>query len=235
MMTVEQGQAQAAPTPRQGPLTGLIRSLLGMVGLRIFRARGGVFICPVPRASRYRDHKGDFQGRRLYLGCGNIHMDGFVNVDIVETAATDMVADITSLPMIPSDCIEEIRLEAVLEHLFRHQRLSALKEWARILKPGGTLDIRYIPDFDVYAGLYVRGEPGESGARMTLEEVYRFTHGDPVPWNAPEQIHKDIFSRDSVRADVEAAGLEVVSLENACFKDERIALNLNLVARKPGA
>lgn len=233
-MTVEDAPAQAAAAPRQGAVKGLIRWLLGLVGLRIFSARGGVFICPTPRASRYAGHTGDFQGRRLYLGCGNIHLDGYVNIDIVESAATDMVADVTSLPMIPSDCIEEIRMEAVLEHFFRHQRLSALQEWRRILKPGGTLDVRFIPDFDVYAGRYVRGEAGMLSDPMGLDEVYRFTHGEPLPFNAPEQIHKDIFTRASVRRDVEAAGLEVVSLESVCFRDEPIALNLNLVARKPG-
>ncbi|MFM8558406.1 MAG: hypothetical protein ACKOC6_02165, partial [bacterium] len=37
---------------------------------------------------------------------------------------------------------------------------------------------------------------GLLGPVFDLDEVYRFTHGDPVAWNAPEQLHKDVFSAE---------------------------------------
>ncbi|MBK7366348.1 MAG: methyltransferase domain-containing protein [Candidatus Eisenbacteria bacterium] len=170
---------------------------------------------------------------RLNLGCGNKRLEGHFNIDIVATPATDLACDITRLPMFADGTAEEIRLEAVYEHLFRHERLAAIREWFRVLKPGGRLRVDWIPDFDAVAGRYVRREPGLLGPEFDLEEVYRFTHGDPVAWNAPEQIHKDLFTRASVERELREAGYVIESIENALFADEKFSVNLNVVARKP--
>ncbi|NUQ00210.1 MAG: hypothetical protein HUU35_10190 [Armatimonadetes bacterium] len=71
----------------------------------------------------------------------------------------------------------------------------------------------------------------DSGGAHT-EHVYRYTHGLPTRFNAPHQLHKDLFTKDSLRAELEAAGYEVVSLENTCYEQEPHALNLNVVARR---
>jgi len=35
---------------------------------------------------------------KLHLGCGNRHFDGYVNIDLRKTRATDLVCDIRKLP-----------------------------------------------------------------------------------------------------------------------------------------
>jgi len=213
-----------AVQPRSGLLKVAFRKALGAVGLNIWRARGGVFICPTPRSARPRGATTFPVPPRLHLGCGNVRLEGYVNIDIVPTPATDLAADITRLSMFADASVEEIRMDAVLEHL---------REWHRVLRPEGTLSVSWIPDFDVIAETYVHKRPGRFGGPFTLHEVYRYTHGEPIPANAPEQIHKDLFTRDSVKADLEAAGFEITSIENVSYGDERIALNLNVVAKKP--
>ncbi len=211
-----------------------MRGAMGALGLEVFRARGGVFVVPKPRAGRAEARSvASFPSPlRLHLGCGNIRREGWVNIDLVPTPATDLVGDVTKLKDFRDFSVDEIRMEAVYEHLFRHERLAALREWNRVLKPGGVLHIAFIPDFDVIADHYVNRRPGVLAPVFSLEEVYRYTHGDPVPWNAPEQLHKDVFTRDSVTSEMHAAGFEQVACENVCFRDEKIALNLNVTARK---
>lgn len=215
-------------------MKALVRGMLGAMGLDIFRARGGIFLVPKPRAGR----AGGAGGRRfdpplrLHLGCGNVRREGWVNIDLVPTPATDLVGDVTRLPDFADGSVEEIRMEAVYEHLFRHERLAALREWHRVLAPGGLLHIAFIPDFDVIAEHYVNRRAGVTGPVFSLEEVYRYTHGDPVAWNAAEQLHKDVFTRESVTAEMVTAGFEQVACENVCYRDESIALNLNVTARK---
>lgn len=38
--------------------------------------------------------------KRLHLGCGNIHISGWCNVDVLQTGATDLVLDIQSLYLV---------------------------------------------------------------------------------------------------------------------------------------
>lgn len=210
-----------------------IRAALGLVGLQVFQARGGVFICPAPRAAKASSAATAMASKRLHLGCGNVHLEGYTNIDIVPTPATDMVADVSRLDTIADDSVDEIRLDAVLEHLFRHQRLAGLKEWFRVLAPRGRLCVRYLPDFDVIVDCYVRHLPGIVGPTFDINEVYRLTHGDPVPWNAPEQVHKDVFTKESVRRELESIGYVNIEIENARYRDEAMAVNINFTAEKP--
>ncbi len=144
-----------------------------------------------------------------------------------------MIANIVSLPMFPDGFADEIRLEAVLEHLFQHERGAALQEWRRLLRPGGKLVIRYVPDFDYISRAYVERLPGLTRPVFDLHEVYRYTHGDPAPWNAPEQLHKDLFTRASLEADLTHAGFTSIAIANVAFRDEKHSLNLNVEAIKP--
>jgi predicted SAM-dependent methyltransferase len=232
MAEVLQPARSPVAAPARARLKRALRWVLGLVGWQVFRARGGVFVCPVPRASRAR---GAARGSptRLHLGCGNVRLEGYVNVDIVPTPATDLTADIAQLSEFADCSVEEIRLEAVLEHLYRHQRKAALREWYRILQPGGWLIIAYVPDFDVLVDAYIHRRPGIDHEVFDLDEAYRYTHGDPAPWNAPEQIHKDLFTRESLARDLAEAGFEAAQIENVRYRDEPIALNLNVTARKP--
>ncbi|MFM8558407.1 MAG: class I SAM-dependent methyltransferase [bacterium] len=214
-------------------MKGLIRGALAVLGLEVFRARGGVFVCPKPRAGKGTPLRSFPSPLRVHLGCGNKRHEGYVNIDLVPTPATDMVSDVTRLEGFGDATADEIRLEAVYEHLFRHERRSAIREWFRVLKPGGVLQLYWIPDFDAVATAYVNRAPGLLGPVFDLDEVYRFTHGDPVAWNAPEQLHKDVFSAASVEAELREAGYEIVSVERKCFADEKFPVNLNVIARRP--
>ena len=159
-------------------------------------------------------------------------MTGFVNVDLVPSLATDLVTSIISLPMFKDGTVEEIRLSAVYEHLYRSERLAAIREWHRVLRPGGTLMLSYIPDFDVIAKAFLERRPGILHPTFNLEEVFLYSHGGYHPHHAQEQLHKDLFTRQSVVAELEAAGYEITSAEDVPYRDEPIALNLNVVACK---
>lgn len=83
---------------------------------------------------------------RLHLGCGRIRLPGYINVDILSSPAVDVQADLASLPW-PDASVELIYSCAAIEHFGRHQWISVLKEWARVLAPGGLLRLS-TADFD---------------------------------------------------------------------------------------
>ncbi len=92
---------------------------------------------------------------KLHLGCGDQYIDGYVNIDLRKTTATDFVCRIENLPY-PNDSAEIIELYHVIEHLPRHDLPAAMREWYRVLSPGGKLIIE-CPDFDAAAKEYVAG------------------------------------------------------------------------------
>lgn len=82
------------------------------------------------------------QSRKLNLGSGHDYREGYINVDLYERHKSDLVADITSLDMLPSGQFDEIVAQDVLEHLERSKVPLALKEWSRLLADNGTIRIR---------------------------------------------------------------------------------------------
>lgn len=80
--------------------------------------------------------------RRVNLGCGYDIRAGYLNVDFVERHKPDLVADVTDLPMLPSEWFEEIIANDVLEHITRTRTQAVLAEWTRLLAPDGRILLR---------------------------------------------------------------------------------------------
>ncbi len=169
---------------------------------------------------------------KLHLGCGYKILDGYVNIDLYSPAA-DLKMDIVDLSCFKDSSVDEIYLNAVFEHLYVFEQMKALAEWWRVLKPGGKLVMRSIPDFDEIARAYISAAPGNDGLRFDIEEVSRYTHGAYGRDNRLGQIHKDVFTKPKMRKLLERVGFKVISMENVCYADEPNPVNLNIVAVKP--
>lgn len=108
--------------------------------------------------------------KKLHLGCGARHFDGYVNIDNKPTDAADVFLDILELPY-KDNSIERIESYHVLEHFpvelspntkpFSEKTYEAiinvLKEWRRVLEPGGKIIIE-VPDFDAVVTEYVEAD-----------------------------------------------------------------------------
>lgn len=93
---------------------------------------------------------------KLHLGCGWrdfgldwIHIDGG-HYDHLQ------YKDITKLPFENSSA-DIIYASHVFEYFDRVEGLEVLKEWHRVLKPGGVLRLA-VPDFEAMVKLYVSGQ-----------------------------------------------------------------------------
>ncbi len=144
------------PDEVKGPLyrggVKLLRSWYNSNFLNSIRRKGGPWIV----RWEYKTGMKDKTPIKLHLGCGNHRFDGYVNVDLRKTRATDLVCDIKRLPY-PDHSIEIIETCHVIEHLPRHDLPKALTEWNRVLISGGRLVIEY-PDFDEIVKKYLEGD-----------------------------------------------------------------------------
>lgn len=82
--------------------------------------------------------------RKINLGCGPYHLEGYLNIDINEPA--DAIMDIRKLGF-ETDSIEEINCSHVLEHFPEHEVLGVLQEMYRVLKIKGVLKLE-VPDLE---------------------------------------------------------------------------------------
>ena len=77
---------------------------------------------------------------KLHVGCGNIRLPGFLNIDAQESPAVDLIARIEELPFGENSC-DEIYSCANIEHFGRSQWIGVLEHWYYLLRPGGWLYI----------------------------------------------------------------------------------------------
>lgn len=80
---------------------------------------------------------------KIDLGCGPMKREGFLGVDLCDANNPDIVADITRrIPGLDDGCADHVSCWHVLEHLPGLGWKAAMLEMARLLRPGGTFEIR---------------------------------------------------------------------------------------------
>ena len=90
---------------------------------------------------------------KLHLGCGNKFIPGFFHIDGFDAPHIDHVCSIENLSFIEDDSVELIYSSHVLEHFKRARLPEVLKEWHRVLMPGGLIRIA-VPDFESIVNVY---------------------------------------------------------------------------------
>jgi hypothetical protein len=181
------------------------------------------------------------------IGCNDKKLVGYINCDINQTCNPDVVCSADDLP-VEDDTLDEIRLDAVYEHLYLTQRKRALKHWFAKLKKGGKLVVNWIPNTEVGILLYMRHlnadsvredwcvgcGPTKECPHWDLTMLERLTNGAVGLHNEqPYQVHKGIFSTQKVLAELLESGFGIEFLGNKMYPGESgEPYNICFVARK---
>lgn len=184
-------------------------------------------------------------GIKAHLGCWHRFIPGFVHVDLCDMPHIDHKSTINSLPFFKTDSVDLIYCSHALEYFDRDEVRQVLKEWFRVLAPGGLLRIA-VPDFQALLNIYQKtGELdfilGPLYGKMNIST----SDGPAVLY------HKTTYDETSLRSiliecgyilterwdwrKTEHAGVDDHS--QAFFphmqKDSGMLLSLNMQARKP--
>jgi len=89
----------------------------------------------------------------VHLGCGDIVSPEFINVDLYRAPHVHYVRDVSDLSVFPDNHADLVYACHLLEHIDRENLTRVLREWNRVLKPGGTLRLS-VPDFDKLIATY---------------------------------------------------------------------------------
>jgi predicted SAM-dependent methyltransferase len=79
-----------------------------------------------------------------------------IRVDIDPQWEPDIVADVANMPQIPNESVDAVFMSHCLEHLQRDDAPKAMKEFLRILKPGGGF-LTHMPDLQQAASVVADG------------------------------------------------------------------------------
>jgi predicted SAM-dependent methyltransferase len=118
-------------------------------------AKVQALITPFARGRNWAIKKDRIKDKKLLnIGCGFEPKDNFINLNLEWTPNVDICWDITAerVPL-ATNSMEGIFTEHCLEHITFEQCLETLKEFHRLLKPGGNIRI-VVPDAELYFDLY---------------------------------------------------------------------------------
>jgi predicted SAM-dependent methyltransferase len=138
---------------------------------------------------------------KLHLGCGQVYLDGYTNIDfpltehtVQEKSVADEYADLRELKY-KKNSIDEVRLHHVYEHFPRHIAIALLAGWQIWLKRGGVLHIE-VPDFTESAKLVLDSNSLKRDKDVALRHIFG---SNEAPWAThyegwTEENFKDILS-----------------------------------------
>lgn len=120
---------------------------------------------------------------KLNVGCGKRILDGWFNCDVARDPEAekdpDLLCDAKSIPL-DDNCADVLQAIHLFEHFHRWDAETVLKEWHRLLKPGGRL-ILELPNLVKCCQNYLDGrmKGGKNPDQLARWGIY----GDPRTGN----------------------------------------------------
>jgi ubiquinone/menaquinone biosynthesis C-methylase UbiE len=176
----------------------------------------------------------------LHVGCGSRNPEGLhqvfrdgtwteVRLDVDPAVEPDIVASIVSMPQVPDASVEAVWSSHNLEHLFAHEVPTALKEFRRVLRPGGFV-LLTMPDLQQAAAMIAEGlledTAYESPAGPIAPIDVCFGHRPSIAAGNHFMAHKTGFSAQTLDRKLADCGYERIRVT-------REFLSLWAVAHKP--
>jgi predicted SAM-dependent methyltransferase len=163
-------------------------------------------------------------GLILNAGCGpeGIAMPGFlakhveVRLDCDPGVHPDILASIVAMPMLKDETFDALYSSHTLEHLYRHEAAMALREFARVLKPGGEVHL-YVPDLQSIAVALAQDQLDDglyhctAGVITAHDILYGFQQS--VSQGNLFMQHKTGYTQGSLSRMLQRAGFENVVVE----------------------
>ena len=164
-----------------------------------------------------------YSGTKLHLGCAFKRWPEWTNIDLAEG---DVAADLRKLPF-GDDYADVAAAIHVIEHFYLWEIQSILKEWKRILKPGGKL-ILELPCMDKV--LWYMTQCLQNSITMDLQMTWLAIYGDPR-YQRVDMTHKWGYTKAQLSDELKNAGFEKIEIEKP--KYHVIQRDMRVVAFKP--
>lgn len=162
--------------------------------------------------------------RVLHVGCGDATIEkmpeGFqdgswaeVRFDIDPSMKPDIVGTITNMSAVADDSVDAVYSSHNIEHVFEHEVGSVLREFLRVIKPGGFAvitcpDLQTLAEFIVADRLIAPLYDSPAGPITPHDILYG--HRASIASGATYMAHKCGFTETSLSAHANAAGFAMI-------------------------
>jgi predicted SAM-dependent methyltransferase len=172
--------------------------------------------------------------RKLHIG-GQLRAAGWEVLDINPGPAVDHLGDARDLTRFGDGTFAAVYASHVVEHLdYRDTLVATLREWWRVLAPGGTLYVS-VPDLFTLASLFLRRDALDMEERF---HVMRMIFGGHVD---AHDYHLVGLDQDFLMTFLQQAGfinprrVETFGLfaDSSVIEFRGIPISLNITAEKP--
>ena len=171
--------------------------------------------------------------KKLNLGCGDKLLEGYINVDVAPSRRglePDVLCDLHELSPFENESIDEILSVHVIEHFWRWEVIDILKEWRRVLKPGGQL-ILECPNLQSACERFLENPEEHAKPNEAGQQTMWVFYGDPA-WKDPLMIHRWGYTPKSLASVLLEAGFVCTRQEPAQFKLKE-PRDMRICAEKP--
>lgn len=152
---------------------------------------------------------------KLNIGCGSVKLPEWVNIDIEPDA--DLVIDVTNGLPFKDSSVDYIYNEHFIEHLKFDIGERSVKEFARVLKPGGVLRIA-TPDLDYIIGKYVGDWKDQDWLTWPGFEFIK-TKGQMMNISMREWGHEYLYNEEDLRNLLKKVGFKNITKKELYVSD----------------
>jgi len=177
-------------------------------------------------------------GMVLHVGCGRVTLSGLpavfqngnwgeIRLDIDPAVNPDVIASVSEMSSVQGESAQAVYSSHNIEHLFHHEVPVALKEFHRVLTPGGALVIR-TPDLQsacemvAQDRLYDMAYMSSAGPIAPIDMIYSYRNF--LLDNNVFMLHKTGFTATTLRAKLLEAGFLLAFVKRTGFELYAVAL-----------
>jgi predicted SAM-dependent methyltransferase len=174
--------------------------------------------------------------RRLHIG-GKIRADGWEVVNAQPAPYVDHVCNANDLSRFDNNTFAAIYASHVVEHFdYRGELQKALKEWLRVLEPGGTIFIS-VPDLDILAKLLLAKNELTANERFEVMRMIFGGHVDKYDYHLTglNEDFMTIMLRNAGYVNIQRVDEFGLFNDTSAWKFKGVAISLNMSAEKPRA
>ncbi len=163
----------------------------------------------------------------LHVGCGCVDPERLhsefrgplwkeIRLDANPAVSPDIVASMTDMQQVADGSVDAVWSSHGLEHLYAHEVPLALKEFLRVLTPGGLV-LLSLPDLQAACRELAEGNAEDplyvssAGPISTIDMIYG--HRDSIARGNHLMAHKTGFTAATLRKKLEVAGFQRIDVQ----------------------